>query len=111
MKILGPNETGKGILIEYDAGYISPKENQRILSEMKDLDFSQDLILFAVLQKYNTPNKNGRIYPEAILKRDYSDVTDLQSRDSSKLILREFIKDFEEYSNDENEQIVLSICP
>ena len=48
---------------------------------------------------------------EAILKRDYSDVTDLQSRDSSKLILREFIKDFEDYSNDEKEQIVLSIFP
>jgi hypothetical protein len=70
MKILGPNETGKGILIEYDAGFISPKENQRIISEMKELDFSQDLILFAVLQKYDTPNKNGRIYPENLLKRE-----------------------------------------
>jgi len=48
---------------------------------------------------------------EAILKRDYSDVRDLQSRDSSKLILREFIKDFENYSNDEKEQTVLSIFP
>ena len=28
MKILGPNETGKGILIEYDAGYINPKSQQ-----------------------------------------------------------------------------------
>jgi len=37
---------------------------------MKDMDFSKDLILYAVLQKYNTPNKNGRIYPEAILKRE-----------------------------------------
>jgi len=25
MKILAPNEIGKGILIEYDAGYINPK--------------------------------------------------------------------------------------
>lgn len=48
---------------------------------------------------------------EAILKRDYSGATDLQSIDSSKLILREFIKDFEDYSNDEKEQIVLSIFP
>jgi hypothetical protein len=37
---------------------------------MKDMDFSQDLILYAVLQKYDTPNKNGRIYPEVILKRE-----------------------------------------
>jgi hypothetical protein len=70
MKILGPNETGKGILIEYDSGYISPKDNKQIISEMKDLDFSSDIILYAVLQKYDTPNKNGRIYPEKILKRE-----------------------------------------
>jgi hypothetical protein len=70
MKILGPNETGKGILIEYDAGHISAEENKRIISEMKDTDFSQDLILYAVLQKYDTPNKNGRIYPEILLKRE-----------------------------------------
>ena len=37
---------------------------------MKDMDFSQDLILYAVLQKYDTPNKNGRIYPENLLKRE-----------------------------------------
>jgi len=70
MKILGPNETGKGILIEYDAGHVSPDDNKKIISEMKDMDFSQDLILYAVLQKYDTPNKNGRIYPEIILKRE-----------------------------------------
>ena len=70
MKILGPNEIGKGILIEYDAGHVSPDENKKIISEMKDMDFSQDLILYAVLQKFDTPNKNGRLYPEAILKRE-----------------------------------------
>lgn len=70
MKILGPKETGRGILIEYDAGHVSPEENQKILKEARDMDFSQDLVLFAVLQKYDTPNKNGRIYPEAILKRE-----------------------------------------
>ena len=70
MKILGPNETGKGILIEYDAGHVSPDDNKKIISEMKDMDFSQDLILYAVLQKYDTPNKNGRIYPEMLLKRE-----------------------------------------
>jgi hypothetical protein len=70
MKILGPNETGKGILIEYDAGHISPDDNKKIISEMKNMDFSEDLILYAVLQKYDTPNKNGRFYPELILKRE-----------------------------------------
>jgi hypothetical protein len=70
MKILGPNETGRGILVEYDAGHVSPDDNKKIISEMKDMDFSEDLILFAVLQKYDTPNKNGRIYPEMLLKRE-----------------------------------------
>lgn len=70
MKVLGPNELGKGILIEYDAGHISPEENKQIISEIKNMDFSQDLVLYAVLQKYDTPNKNGRIYPEQLLKRE-----------------------------------------
>jgi hypothetical protein len=70
MKILGPNDVGRGILIEYDAGHVSPDDNKKIISEMKDMDFSQDLILYAVLQKYDTPNKNGRLYPEVILKRE-----------------------------------------
>lgn len=69
MKVLAPNEIGKGILIEHD-GYISPENNKGVISEMKNLDYSQDLVLYAVLQKYDTPNKNGRIYPEAILKRE-----------------------------------------
>lgn len=71
MKILGPNDLNeKGFLIEYDAGYISYDDNKTIIKEMKDLDFSKDLILYAVLQKYDTPNKNGRLYPEVILKRE-----------------------------------------
>jgi hypothetical protein len=72
LKILGPNEVGRGILVEYDAGYISPNDvnNKRIISEMKDMDFSEDLVLFAVLQKYDTPNKNGRYYPKNILMRE-----------------------------------------
>ncbi len=70
MKILGPTETGHGILIEYDAGHVSPDDNKKIISEMKNLDFSEDLILYAVLQKFENPNKNGRIYPENLLRRE-----------------------------------------
>jgi hypothetical protein len=72
MKVLGPNETGKGILIEYDAGHISPEDykNKNIITEMQNKDTDQDLILYAVLQKFDTPNKNGRIYPENLLKRE-----------------------------------------
>jgi len=70
MKVLGPKETGTGILIEYDAGFVSPDENKSVITEMKGVDFSEDIILYAVLQKYDTPNKNGRIYPEKLLKRE-----------------------------------------
>ena len=72
MKILGPNESGRGLLIEYDAGHISPEElkNKNIITEIQNKDTDQDLILYAVLQKYDTPNKNGRIYPESLLKRE-----------------------------------------
>jgi hypothetical protein len=48
---------------------------------------------------------------EAILKRDYSDVDDLKSRESSKLILREFMRDYKDYSNEEKQDIVISIFP
>jgi len=71
LTIIRPNEFGKrGYLIEYDAGHISPDENKQVITEMKDMDFSKDLILFAVLQKYDVPNKNGRIYPQSVLRRE-----------------------------------------
>ena len=72
MKILAPNETGKGILIEYDAGYINPREsgNHFIMEQKNFLDYSKPFEFYAVLQKYNTPNRNGRVYPEKILKRE-----------------------------------------
>ena len=70
MKILGPKELGHGILIEYDAGHVSPEDNKQIIREAREMDFSQELILYAVLQKFDTPNKNGRIYPEMLLKRE-----------------------------------------
>ena len=73
LKILGPRDIGKGILVEYDAGYIDPNErrNLSMIRENRDmLDHSKPFEFYAVLQKYNTPNRNGRIYPEKILKRE-----------------------------------------
>ena len=73
LKILGPRDTGKGILVEYDAGYIDPNErrNLSMIRENRDmLEHSKPFEFYAVLQKYNTPNRNGRIYPEKILKRE-----------------------------------------
>jgi hypothetical protein len=73
LKILKPNEIGKGILIETDAGYISPTEsrNLEIIKESKNLlDHSKPFEFYAVLQKSDTPNRNGRVYPERLLKRE-----------------------------------------
>jgi hypothetical protein len=73
LQILKPGQTGRGILIEYDAGYVSTKEgyNAKLVSESKNmLDYSKPFEFYAVLQKYNTPNRNGRVYPERILKRE-----------------------------------------
>ena len=73
MKILKPNEIGKGILIEYDAGHISMKNavDSDFVNEQKtQLDHSKPFVFYATLQKYGTPNRNGRVYPERILKRE-----------------------------------------
>jgi hypothetical protein len=73
LKILGPRDSGRGILVEYDAGYIDPNErrNLSMIRENRDMmDHSKPFEFYAVLQKYNTPNRNGRIYPEKILKRE-----------------------------------------
>ena len=72
LRILEANELGHGILVEMDAGYISPsyEPNARILQEAANHDYRNPFEFYAVLQKYNTPNRNGRFYPEKILKRE-----------------------------------------
>lgn len=70
--VLGPGQSGKGILIEMDAGYLSPTDrlNESFLKEQKELDYRNPFEFYAVLQKYGVPNRNGRVYPERILKRE-----------------------------------------
>jgi hypothetical protein len=72
LRILEANELGHGILIEMDAGWVSPKEenNANILKESSKLDYRNPFEFYAVLQKFDTPNRNGRFYPEKILKRE-----------------------------------------
>lgn len=63
-----------GILIEHDAGYISPldQKNPSIIKEFKKIEHVTDdpykLLVYVVLQKHSVKNRNGRIYPEQILK-------------------------------------------
>ena len=71
LRILEANELGHGILIEMDAGYLSPSHeiNAKIIKE-SEMDYRNPFEFYAVLQKYDTPNRNGRYYPEKILKRE-----------------------------------------
>ena len=72
LRILEANELGHGILIEMDAGYVNPNDsmNLPIMEQVKKFDYKNPFEFYAVLQKYNTPNRNGRFYPEPILKRE-----------------------------------------
>lgn len=87
MKINYNNELNtKSILIETD-GYISSKIqhdgktnsdfiNEQLLREFKSTNIGSDgtlpdiIEVYAVLQKYGVENKNGRVYPKAILERE-----------------------------------------
>ena len=78
IKIIKAGESGFGFLVESDAGFISPNDvrNKPFINEMKQLEsggklsVNEPLILYVVLQKYGVKNRNGRIYPEAILRRE-----------------------------------------
>ena len=76
LKILKAGKSGTGILIEHDAGYISPDDprNQPFINEIQKIEtgksaIMEPLIVYVILQKYGVLNRNGRVYPEAILKK------------------------------------------
>jgi hypothetical protein len=86
MRILGPNDSGKGILVEWDAGIINPNEvrNADVIRESYgQLEHSKPFEFYATLQKYGVPNRNGRIYPEKILKREADKYQDIIKRGMS----------------------------
>lgn len=76
-KIIRGGKTGTGLLIEGDAGFIEPNDirNRPFINEVTKVGSGgqimiEPLVLFVVLQKYGIENRNGRIYPEHILKRE-----------------------------------------
>ena len=66
-KILRAGETGWGILIESDAGYIGNELNPEIISEGFSLKPNEPVLVNCILQKWGVKNKNGRIYPKDVL--------------------------------------------
>jgi|TARA_B100000700_G_scaffold328816_1_gene447973 hypothetical protein len=83
MKILGPKDIGHGLLIEYDAGHLSPQDNVKVIKEMKNSEFSDEVYMYCILQKYGTPNRNGRVYPKRILERENDRYQDVIKRGSA----------------------------
>ncbi len=77
VKIIKPGQSGFGMLIEQDAGYISPSDerNREFVNEIKKINsgsqvIADPLVLYVVLQKWGVQNRNGRIYPKEILERE-----------------------------------------
>lgn len=66
-KIIQAGETGFGILIERDSGYIDVKENPFILTEEFKPKNNEPILINCVLQKWGVKNKNGRIYTKEVL--------------------------------------------
>lgn len=137
MKILKPGETGTGFLVEYDSGYITPDlscpdgvcSNRNIIKEFKsgtnlslDGELPDKIEIYAVLQKWGVENKNGRIYPEEILKREakrYQEFIDLGTslgelnhpecfRDTAEVLTDNGWKSIDEISN---EDLIFTLNP
>jgi len=86
MEIIKAGKLGTGILIEYDAGYVSPKNtnNKKVIKEMTDKSIQEGPIIFhAILQKSGVENRNGRVYPENILKREVDNYQKLIEKGSA----------------------------
>ena len=66
-KILQAGESGFGILIEHDAGFISSDINKDILTETFEIKPNEPVLVNCILQKWGVKNKNGRIYPKDVL--------------------------------------------
>ena len=76
LKIIKRGATGTGILVEQDSGIIDPtdRRNQSFINEIHNIESGklaivEPLVVYVILQKYGILNRNGRVYPEAILKK------------------------------------------
>lgn len=67
-RILEEGDTGFGILIEHDAGFINSEINKDILNENFELKPNEPVLVNCILQKWGVKNKNGRIYPKEVLQ-------------------------------------------
>jgi len=70
LNIIKEGKTGHGILIEND-GYIKLNKSKTLKEHIDDGEWHvpYPFVVDAVFQKYGIKNANGRIYPEAVLKK------------------------------------------
>ena len=87
-------EDGRELLIHENCGYIDPLDsrNKTFINEVAKLDegktiITEPLLVYAVLQKYGIENKNGRIYPEHILRREAKNYEELIRQNSATGVL------------------------
>lgn len=82
-RILQAGQTGFGILIEHDAGYISSEINKDILNENFEIKPNEPVLVNCILQKWGVKNKNGRIYPKDVLIPQVNIYQDLITNNSA----------------------------
>ena len=82
-RILEEGDTGFGILIEHDAGYINSELNINLLNENFKLKPNEPVLINCILQKWGVKNKNGRIYPKDVLEPQVDIYQDLVSSNSA----------------------------
>ena len=82
-RILEEGDTGFGILIEHDAGYINSELNKNILNENFELKPNEPVLINCILQKWGVKNKNGRIYPKDVLLPQVNVYQDLVNSNSA----------------------------
>jgi len=68
--LLEAYKTGYGLLIEQDAGWASIDLKSDILREGFEVGPNNTVTVNCILQKANTLNRNGRVYPRSILERE-----------------------------------------
>ncbi len=115
-EIIKEKKTGRVLLIEHDAGFLSYNENTTLITEGFDFKIGEPILVNCILQKWGVKNKNGRIYPREVL---VSQVTEYQKlvdancavsesdhpecvrASESMICTKDGWKTFEDISNDE----------
>lgn len=82
-RILKAGETGFGILIEQDAGFITEDLNKSLIESVLDIKEGEPIYITCVLQKWGVKNKNGRIYPKEILTAQVNEYLKLVNDNSA----------------------------